>query len=183
MLPALPILLTAIILPNPGLTVKFPKSQVVKADVDPGLGQVGVVFLMGTDCPISRQYIPIIKAFNVKWKAEGLKNISIRFCNGPTQGRRKAVKTFIQANELYLPWRTDPGNRYARRMGAKVVPEVLVFRAGEQVYSGSIDNMFAGLGQRRAFTTEHHLDDVLEALRNGRPPEPARRTAYGCLIE
>ena len=183
MIPALPILLLVLTPIDPQPHSQLPKSPVVKLGVDPRLRQVRVVFLLGTDCPISRQYIPFIRAFNEQSKAEGLQTISIRFCNGPEQGRRKAVRTFMQTFGLHLPWRTDPGNRYARRMGATVVPEVLVFRTGKLVYSGAIDDMFAGLGQRRAFTTEHYLLDALQDCRTGRTTTPARRPAYGCHLE
>jgi hypothetical protein len=147
------------------------------------LRNVRVVFLMATDCPISRQYVPVIRDFRDTWHAKGLGKTSLVFCNGPKQGHRGVVSDFLKEFGLDLPWRTDRGNRYARRMGTRVVPEVLVFRSGHLLYIGAIDDMFAGLGLRRPVTSEHYLADALEAIRNGRIPEPARRPAFGCLIE
>lgn len=147
------------------------------------LRNVRVVFLLGADCPISRQYVPIIREIERSWQAKGLDKISIVFCNGPRQGYRRIVQSFMKEHALNMPWRTDPGNRFAHRVGARVVPEVLVFQSGEKVYSGAIDDMFAGLGQRRAFTTEHYLVDALEACHAGRRLNYASRPAYGCLVE
>lgn len=142
-----------------------------------------VVFLLGADCPVSRQYIPVIREIARSWQAKGLREISIVFCNGAGYGHRRSVRAFMKENGFDIRWRTDPGNRLARRMGAKVVPEVFVFRSGERMYSGAIDDMFAGLGQRRAFTTEHYLIEALEACRAGRRPPLTTRPAYGCLVE
>lgn len=183
LLPALPILLLGLTSTKAPPPEHRPTTAAVIGNADTGLHQINVVFLLGTDCPISRQYVPYIREFRKKWKAEGLQLTSILFCNGPQHGHGKQTRTFMQEFGLDLPWRTDPGNRYARRMGAKVVPEVLVFRSGKLVYSGAIDNMFAGLGQRRASATEHYLLDVLENCRTGQTPTLVRRPAYGCLLE
>lgn len=147
------------------------------------LRDMRVVFLLGADCPVSRQYVPVIQKITRTWKANGLNDISIFFCNGPRQGHRRIVRSFIREHRLDIHWHTDPGNRFAHLMGAKVLPEVNVFQSGVRVYSGAIDNMFAGLGQRRSLTTEHYLIEALEACRAGRRPTQATRPAYGCLVE
>lgn len=150
---------------------------------DSSLRGVRVVFLIGADCPISRQYVPLIRSVGATGQTRGLREVSVVFCNGPRRVHGKVASAFMKEHDLDLPWRTDPKNRYARRMGATVVPEVLVFRSRHLLYSGAIDDMFAGLGLRRPVTSEHYLEDALEAIRNGRLPDPARRHAYGCLIE
>lgn len=147
------------------------------------LRNIRVIFLLGADCPISRQYLPFIQEIRNTRQAKGLRKVSLVFCNGPTHGHRRIVRAFMKESGLDMPWRTDPGNRFAHRIEARVVPEVRVFQSGEMVYSGAIDNMFAGLGQRRALTTEHYLLDALEACRMGRLPTQATRPAYGCLVE
>ena len=147
------------------------------------LRKVRVVFLLGADCPISRQYLPFIQEIRNTRQAKGLRKVSLVFCNGPAHGHRRIVRAFMKEFGLDMPWRTDPGNRFAHRIEARVVPEVRVFQSGEMVYSGAIDNMFAGLGQRRALTTEHYLLDALEACRMGHLPTQAIRPAYGCLVE
>ena len=50
------------------------------------LRDMRVVFLLGADCPVSRQYVPVIQQITRTWKANGLNDISIFFCNGPRQG-------------------------------------------------------------------------------------------------
>lgn len=152
----------------------------------PGSGtlrHVEVVFLLGADCPISRQYIPFLRTVRERWQPYGLRSVSIVFCNPARQEKRMLARKFMSELGVRLPWKTDHGNRYAHRMGATVVPAVLVFQSAKQVYSGAIDDMFAGLGQRRAFATEHYLAEALEACRTGRMPSPSHRNAYGCLIE
>lgn len=182
-MPVLPFLILCLNVLSTRASDNVTSANPVADGSDVRLRDIRVVFLLATDCPISRQYVPVIGDFRDRWLNKGFRKTSLVFCNGPKHGHRNLVRGFLRELGLDLPWRTDPGNRYARRKGANVVPEVLVLRSGQVLYRGAIDDMFAGLGLRRTVTSEHYLEDALEAIRNGRLPEPARRPAYGCLIE
>src|SRR5262249_45693147 len=74
-----------------------------------------------------------------------------------------------------IPAILDSRHKVVEAAGAKVTPEaILVGRGGKILYSGRIDNFYAGLGKPRRQATVHDLRTALEEILAGK-----QRTTLG----
>ena len=124
-------------------------------------GVRAIVFLfVSTDCPISNRYAPEIRRVKEKFARAGVR-LWLVYADPDTSA--DAIKKHL--HDYQLP------------------PEAAVFLPGRQlVYHGRIDNRYADLGKERPEATQHDLEDVLEAVVQGKPvPYPTAR-AVGCYI-
>jgi hypothetical protein len=60
---------------------------------------------------------------------------------------------------------------------------MLFDRSGNEIYRGAIDNWFFALGKYRNETTEHYLENAIQAMLDSRLPEIRKTEAVGCFIE
>jgi hypothetical protein len=140
-----------------------------------------VVFIfVSVDCPISNRYAPEIRRIEEDFARSGVRfwlvyadtDISI-------EGIRKHI------NDYRLPSKAlrDPQHGLVRLCKVHVTPEAAVFLPGRRlVYHGRIDNRYADLGKERPEATQRDLQNVLEAILQGKPvPYPTAR-AVGCYI-
>ena len=56
-------------------------------------------------------------------------------------------------------------------------------RKGEVLYRGRIDDLYAGLGKKRAMATQHDLREALDAINVGKSVKKKEITVIGCMIQ
>ena len=140
---------------------------------------VCVYVVLSPDCPISKSYIPELNRLSLQ-----VAEHPIRF-QGIIPGSladADEVEQHLRQFAISFPVLYDENNMMCRRLGVTHTPQAVVEQHGTQVYSGRIDNLYADLGQKRAFATETDLRDVLNQLATGRRVEPLSTRPVGCLI-
>ena len=144
-------------------------------------GAKAIVFLfVSTDCPISNRYAPEIRRVKDKFARAGVR-LWLVYADPDTSP--DAIQKHLREYQLPPDALRDPQHSLVRLSQAHVTPEAAVFLPGRQlVYHGRIDNRYADLGKERPEATQHDLEDVLEAVVQGKPvPYPTAR-AVGCYI-
>jgi hypothetical protein len=79
----------------------------------------------------------------------------------------------------------------AQWFNVSVIPAAMLFNgkpnrvapAGSLVYRGAIDNWVWETGKHRQSTSEHYLQEAMDALASGKPIQKKATKAYGCFIE
>jgi hypothetical protein len=139
-----------------------------------------VVFIfIRTDCPISNRYAPEVRRLFEKFARLGVK-FWLVYPDPDESSRvvRKHVKQYgYRASAL-----RDPEHLLVKVTGAEVTPEAVVFAAGKNVYRGRIDDRYIDFGKMRRAPTTHDLEEVLEAILEGRTIATKAAPAIGCFI-
>jgi hypothetical protein len=139
------------------------------------------VVLLFTDpeCPISNAFAPEVCRLHAEFAPQG-----VRFYLVYADGTRRVEDLRAHAAAFGYPMQAlrDSQQELVRRCGATLTPEVCVFRSGELVYRGRIDDRYVDFGRLRAAPTTHDLRDALEAVLSGRIPARPWPPAIGCTI-
>jgi hypothetical protein len=147
------------------------------------LGQITnkavVLIFVSRDCPISNRYAPEIRRLQSKFAPKGIKFWLI-YPNADESAN--AIRQHTNDYQLSCAVLRDPQHALVKQANATITPEAVVFSpGGKAVYRGRIDNRYVVLGKERLEATQHDLDDVLQALVDGKPI-PASQPAIGCYI-
>lgn len=136
-----------------------------------------VLFVLGTDCPITQKYVPTIKKLKQQFGGVTFAGIF------PKQFTSGELARFIKEYELTIPCFIDPDMQIIKLLGASVTPEVFLINSNRRiVYAGAIDNWFFSLGKYRTNITKHYLRDAIAALSDGREIKLPRTEAIGCPL-
>ena len=94
------------------------------------------------------------------------------------------IEAFRKKFNLQLDCKTDYFKTKAKKFGATVVPEVVVFDEENDriLYRGRIDNSYEKIGTRRRIITRRDLFEVLTAIRLPAIIEKPEVPAVGCFI-
>lgn len=94
------------------------------------------------------------------------------------------IEAFVDHYKLGLPVKTDYYKTKAKRYGASIAPQVVVYdeKFGKLVYRGRIDNSYAAVGSRRRVITSKDLREVLESIRRQEKVAIKETKAIGCFI-
>lgn len=134
---------------------------------------------MGTDCPISQDYMGKLNEIFHTYRDRGVAMIGVI----PAGVKRKTLEKFKVEYPVSFPVSVDNRHLYLRQYKASVTPEVfLVDEAGTVWYSGAIDNWYYELGHHRQQTTEHYLINAIEKCLRRLAPDPTRTEPVGCKI-
>jgi hypothetical protein len=139
-----------------------------------------VLLFISHDCPISNALAPEMNRIVGKYSPLG-----VAFFFVYAEGALADADAARHAQEFALaaPVTVDEKCVLVARAGAKVTPEAVVFsHAGEVVYRGRINDLFAAFGKRRATPETHDLRDALDAILAGKAPPSATTPAIGCFI-
>lgn len=164
--------------------------------VDP-IGDAGapitVTVFVDSDCPVSNRYAPELQRLHSRYAPRG---VGFWLVYPDPDISVETIRTHMREYGLKLPALKDPEHALVRRANALVTPEAGIFLAdGTLVYHGRIDNRYADLTRRRAKATEHDVENVLDALLEGRSvdaswsPAPGRslkamsQPGVGCYIQ
>lgn len=153
---------------------------VVREPFAPAPARANVLLFVTVDCPIANAYSPEIGAIVADHARDEIAFWLVHVDPDVTPERARAhVREYGIACGVLL----DPAHQLVRRAGVTITPEaVVVTRDGEVAYRGRIDNAYGGLGARRAEVSRRDLREAIAAVLAGRPPDPARTEAIGCLI-
>ena len=91
----------------------------------------------------------------------------------------EAMRQRVASEDWPMPYLHDETQEVARAYGAQVTPDVFVLDAQRRVrYRGAPDAAYDDPGQNAKW-----LRDALDALLDGREPEPAETQPVGCSIK
>jgi len=146
----------------------------------PADAKVIVFIFVNTDCPISNRYAPEIRRVKEKFAPAGV-HLWLVYADLDTSP--DAIRKHLHDYQLPPEALRDPQHGLVRLSHAHVTPEAAVFLPGRQlVYHGRIDNRYADLGKERPEATQHDLENVLEAVVQGKPVLYPSARAVGCYI-
>ena len=144
-------------------------------------GKASVLFFIANDCPISNSYAPEIQRICAEYSPKQVScNLVYVDPDLTPADVRKHLKEFRYSG---VPAILDPAHKLVQATGATVTPEAAVIGpAGQVLYRGRIDNVYASLGKRRPAATEYDLRNALDEALNGKTVSTPVTKAIGCYI-
>ena len=140
-----------------------------------------IVFIfIRTDCPISNRYAPEVRRLHDKFAKSGVRFWLVY----PDPGESgESIRNHIKEYEYRLSVLRDPEHKLVKMSGAQVTPEAAVFLpSGRMVYRGRIDDRYVAFGKVRPVPTTRDLEQVLEAMLEGKQVTKKTTAAIGCFI-
>ncbi len=139
---------------------------------------IAVVFL-GTECPISNQYVPVLMKLQRDFAKKGVQVVGI---NSVPQDDLAAVASHAKNFELGFPILKDADQKVADKFKVARVPEAFVLDGTRTVrYRGRIDDQF-GRGVSRVAASKTDLADALKAVLDGKDVKSPMPEAVGCPL-
>lgn len=139
-----------------------------------------VLFILGTECPVSNGYAPEMTRIA---KAYGREGVAVFGVHPDPDVTAEAALRHAKEYSLDFPILLDPRQTLTRQAGVRVTPEaVLLSPAGVVLYRGRIDDRYSTGGKRRDAASTNDLEDALRAALSGRTVAVPRTRAYGCPL-
>jgi hypothetical protein len=139
-----------------------------------------MVFL-GTQCPISRWYVPALNQLSTAAQAAGVDLVGV--ISDPTVSRSDALQ-FSTDFQAAFPIVFDASGELANALHPLATPQViLVDRAGQVLYSGRIDDAWSAVGRKAQHVDHHELADAIAAIGRGAAVNLADTAPVGCTFE
>ncbi len=152
-------------------------SGTLRHPLDAGTKAGSVLIFYWHDCPICNSYAPEINRL-----AAAYTNFAFYIIQVDPDLTPDAARLHARQYDLHPPVILDRRHTLVRLANATVAPEAVVYgQSGDVLYRGRIDNLYAGLNQRRAEATERDLRQALDAIAAGHPVTK-QPPAMGCLI-
>ncbi len=141
-----------------------------------------VLVFVATDCPIANGYLPLLQRMADDRAKDGVSFLLVHPRAGVTVEAARAHRAEF---DIRIPAVLDGDQNITRAAHATVTPQAAVFIGSsvQPVYSGRIDDLYAGFGKKRAAATSHDLADALDLLLAGKPVAVSTTEPVGCLIE
>lgn len=141
---------------------------------------ITVVVFTRSDCPIANRFAPEISRLCEKYQPQGV-NFFLVYVDPREQPT--AIRRHLQEYNYPCAGLRDPLHTLVAHCEATTTPEAVVFNREKAIaYQGRISDFYAGLGQPRAEATTHDLAEAIKATVEGRPCDPPRTRAFGCVI-
>ncbi len=142
--------------------------------------KAAVLLFVSTDCPVANAFQPYLRELEKTYAAKGVRCFMV-YCSPGL--KREAIEKHTKDFRIRMPAVFDVEQKLARTTGAKVTPEaILIDRSGKVRYRGSINNLYAGYGRKRAKPTEHFLRDACGAVIAGKEVAKPVTKPVGCFI-
>ena len=140
-----------------------------------------VIIFTLPDCPIANAYAPELGRLVADYTAKGVGFYLAHVDRDLTAAdARKHAKDF----GLKCPVLLDSQHALVKALGATKTPQAfLLGPAGQTLYHGRINNLFADYGQRRQTVTQHDLRDALDAVLAGKAVAQPVTEVIGCHIQ
>jgi thiol-disulfide isomerase/thioredoxin len=173
--------------PTPILGTKLADWTLPRADtgkpwslaVDGRDAKAVVVVFMGTECPISNAYAPVLTQLSKEYASKGVLFIGV---NSNRQDDAAAVARHIKEFSISFPILKDEGSMLADRFAAKRTPEAFVLDGTRTVrYRGRIDDQM-DKGVKRPQAGDQYLVDALDSVLRGKEVARAATDPVGCFI-
>lgn len=146
-----------------------------------------VWLFISTDCPICNGYQPEIERLRMRFATSGIEFVGV-YAEVPLE--RSEMEAHVAKYGMKYPVRIDADRTIQRRLGARMVPEVVVTAGAPDssgnpaafLYRGRIDDQWPERGSRRPSATVHDLERALEAITSGQAPAVRTTTPVGCVL-
>lgn len=146
-----------------------------------------VWLFISTDCPICNGYQPEIERLRMRFAARGIEFVGV-YAEVPLE--RSEMEAHAAKYGMKYPVRIDTDRAIQQRLGARMVPEVVVTAGAPDssgnpaafLYRGRIDDQWPERGSRRPSATVHDLERALEAIVAGKAPPVRSTTPVGCVL-
>jgi thiol-disulfide isomerase/thioredoxin len=179
------LVIVALLTIGPHLSAQTHNSQVRKSIQKRGYvrqlgpqGGIAMIFL-GTECPISQKYLPVLETMKAELRDSILFILII-----PERLSKRTVLALQEKYNSTIPFILDKRQKLAKKMSAKLTPEAfLLNNENNVIYHGAIDNWFYQLGRNRPKTTESYLLDAIRNYLNKKPITNSFVPSTGCLIQ
>jgi peroxiredoxin len=160
--------------------LKDPRDQQTIALTDLKDKKAIVVVFLGTECPISNSFLPVLAELHAQYQDKGVAFLGI---NANSQDGLERVADHARRHAIPFPVLKDAGNKVADQFSARRTPEAFVLDGlGTIKYRGRIDDQF-GIGYARpGKPTRRDLAAALDEVLAGKPVSVATTTPAGCLI-
>lgn len=145
-------------------------------------GNAAVIMFWCNHCPYVIPNQDRIIKLQAEYAAQGVRFAAIGANRADTYPEDSFENMRIRAEEkgYNFPYLRDETQLTAKAYGAQRTPEVFVVDAQGQIkYHGRIDDCHEDLSRVRS----HDLRNAIDAVLDGRDPEPAETGAYGCSIK
>lgn len=141
--------------------------------------KAAVLFFVSPYCPSSNNFGP--EMVSIAEDFEG--DFTFRYVHSDPSVTAEDRLRHASLMGFEGPVLDDSKQRLAKRLGAKITPEVVVVDpAGKTLYQGRINDLYLAPTRRQREVTKHDLREVLDAVRNGREIATPRTEAMGCKI-
>lgn len=139
-----------------------------------------VLYVLGTECPVSNGYAPEMRRIAEAYRARGVGFFGVY--PDPDVTAEAAAKHSAEFG-LGFPSLLDPNQELTGDVGVRVTPEAVVLDPGGTIlYHGRIDDRHSADGKRRDTPRTRELEDALTAALAGRTPAVAEAKAFGCPL-
>jgi thiol-disulfide isomerase/thioredoxin len=138
-----------------------------------------VVLFLGTECPVSNAYVPVLSALAREYESRGVLFVGV---NSNRQDDATAVARHAKEYNLPFLMLKDEGAALADRFAAKRTPEAFVLDGTRTVrYRGRIDDQY-DKGVQRPRPGRRELAAALDAMLAGKDVTRAVTEPAGCFI-
>jgi hypothetical protein len=144
-----------------------------------------VLLFTRSDCPISNRYAPEVRRIYDRYASRNLRFFLVY------PDRDETLDSIARHRAEYsypFGFIRDPRHELVDKAHVSVTPEAAVFvprpaqQAWQLVYHGRIDDRVADFGKSRPEPSRRDLQDVLDAVLEGKPVPRAETKAIGCFI-
>ncbi len=141
----------------------------------------GVVIAMSSaTCPISKRYLPSLRALEKDLAGQGL---SLLVVNAMAGEKAEEIKTQLREAGLSAPYLHDPEGVVAKSLGARTTAEVfLLDRRLTLRYRGALDDQY-GVDYSREKPAHRYLLAAIMEMLGGRPISASATSAPGCELD
>ncbi len=168
----------------PQVSSASPSSRTIELFADDEAGELLVLVLTSTTCPIANAAIPELRRIHDRVRSMDGRMILV---HPDPLASDETILTHATDVGLDTTMVRDPRHEVVRMLEATVVPEAFVFqrdgRGWHLRYRGGLDNLYADIGRRRRQATQWYVRDALDAIATDQPVPVTNRPAIGCRIE
>ena len=162
---------------KPDLTVKSYDGRDVAPLAVTGKKATVLVFMMH-DCPVTNASTPELGRLAAEFEPRGIQFFGVYATETPAE-----VTAHRRDYRLAFDSLLDPDLRLAKLVGATRAPEAAILSPdGKVLYRGRIDDRATKPGTMRPTARQRDLHLALEAVSQGREPEPRYTKAIGCYL-
>lgn len=138
-----------------------------------------VLFFVSPYCPTSNNFGPEMKEIEDDFADA----FAFRYLHSDSSVKAADILQHASMMGFESPVLDDTAQVVAKKLGAKITPEVIVLDpAGTLLYQGRINDLYLGPTKRQREVKVHDLRDALAAIKAGVPVATPRTEAVGCKI-
>jgi thiol-disulfide isomerase/thioredoxin len=138
-----------------------------------------VLFFVSPYCPTSNNFGPEMKGIEDDFAAD----FAFRYLHSDSSVKAADILQHASMMGFESPVLDDTAQVLAKKLGAKITPEVIVLDpAGTLLYQGRLNDLYLGPTKRQREVKVHDLRDALAAIKAGVPVPTPRTEAVGCKI-